>query len=63
MRHANYQHFVERLSFLNDEQASPGTPPQKRKSSVEYEVVNGDKLLEAKLRRNDLCPCGSSNRI
>ena len=26
-------------------------------------VVNGDKLLEEKLGRNDLCPCGSGNRF
>ncbi len=27
------------------------------------QVVHGDKLLEEKLGRNDLCPCGSGNRF
>ena len=26
-------------------------------------IVHGDKLLEEKLGRNDLCPCGSGNRF
>ena len=26
-------------------------------------IVNGDKLLEEKLGRNDLCPCGSGRRF
>lgn len=26
-------------------------------------IVHGDKLLEEKLGRNDLCPCGSSKRL
>jgi uncharacterized protein YecA (UPF0149 family) len=26
-------------------------------------VVHGDKLLEEKLGRNDLCPCGSGTRF
>jgi uncharacterized protein YecA (UPF0149 family) len=26
-------------------------------------VVHGDKLLEEKLGRNDLCPCGSKRRF
>ncbi len=26
-------------------------------------IVNGDKLLEEKLGRNDLCPCGSGKRF
>jgi uncharacterized protein YecA (UPF0149 family) len=26
-------------------------------------VVHGDKLLEEKLGRNDLCPCGSHRRF
>jgi len=26
-------------------------------------VVHGDKLLEEKLGRNDLCPCGASQRF
>ncbi len=26
-------------------------------------VVHGDKLLEEKLGRNDLCPCGSGQRF
>ncbi|MEO8494125.1 MAG: SEC-C metal-binding domain-containing protein [Planctomycetota bacterium] len=26
-------------------------------------VVHGDKLLEEKLGRNDLCPCGSGKRF
>ena len=27
------------------------------------QIVHGDKLLEEKLGRNDLCPCGSSKRF
>src|SRR3982751_4616542 len=26
-------------------------------------IVHGDKLLEEKLGRNDLCPCGSGKRV
>lgn len=26
-------------------------------------IVHGDKLLEEKLGRNDLCPCGSGKRF
>jgi len=26
-------------------------------------IVHGDKLLEEKLGRNDLCPCGSGKRL
>ncbi len=26
-------------------------------------IVRGDKLLEEKLGRNDLCPCGSGQRF
>lgn len=28
-----------------------------------YRVVHGDKVLEEKLGRNDLCPCGSGRRF
>jgi uncharacterized protein YecA (UPF0149 family) len=27
------------------------------------QVVHGNKVLEEKLRRNDLCPCGSGQRF
>ncbi|ADB19073.1 SEC-C motif domain protein [Pirellula staleyi DSM 6068] len=33
--------------------------PSETKVKRGFRTVNGDKLLEKKLGRNDLCPCGS----
>ena len=33
--------------------------PSERNVKREVRIVHGDKLLEEKLGRNDLCPCGS----
>ncbi len=33
--------------------------PSETKVRVGKRIVHGDKLLEEKLGRNDLCPCGS----
>jgi len=33
--------------------------PSEAKVKIGLRVVSGDKLLEEKLGRNDLCPCGS----
>jgi uncharacterized protein YecA (UPF0149 family) len=37
--------------------------PSESKVKIGLRVVHGDKLLEEKLGRNDLCPCGSSQRF
>ena len=33
--------------------------PSEARVKVGVRIVHGDKLLEEKLGRNDLCPCGS----
>ncbi|MCA9101720.1 MAG: SEC-C domain-containing protein [Planctomycetales bacterium] len=37
--------------------------PSETKVKVGTQFVHGDKLLEEKLGRNDLCPCGSGLRL
>ena len=37
--------------------------PSETKVKIGLRVVHGDKLLEEKLGRNDLCPCGSGQRF
>ena len=37
--------------------------PSERCVKVGMRIVHGDKLLEEKLGRNDLCPCGSGKRF
>ena len=37
--------------------------PSETQVKVGLRVVHGDKLLEEKLGRNDLCPCGSRQRF
>jgi uncharacterized protein YchJ len=37
--------------------------PSETNVKVGLRVVHGDKPLEEKLGRNDLCPCGSGNRF
>lgn len=57
--------------FLPIMRASPFEPMSKRRRGYPSEthvmvgvrVVHGDKLLEEKLGRNDLCPCGSGKRF
>jgi uncharacterized protein YecA (UPF0149 family) len=34
-----------------------------RPQASSLRIVHGDKLLEEKLGRNDLCPCGSGKRF
>lgn len=36
--------------------------PSETHVGIGRRVVHGDKLLEEKLGRNDLCPCGSGRR-
>src|SRR5688572_3742656 len=51
----------------NSTTTTPFTPMRKRRRGFPSEtkvkrgvrIVHGDKLLEEKLGRNDLCPCGS----
>ena len=37
--------------------------PSETQVKVGVRVIHGDKLLEEKLGRNDLCPCGSGKRF
>jgi uncharacterized protein YecA (UPF0149 family) len=37
--------------------------PSETNVKVGTRIVHGDKLLEEKLGRNDLCPCGSGQRF
>ena len=37
--------------------------PSETRVKVGVRIVRGVKLLEEKLGRNDLCPCGSGNRF
>jgi uncharacterized protein YecA (UPF0149 family) len=37
--------------------------PSETHVKVGERIVHGDKLLEEKLGRNDLCPCGSGQRL
>ena len=37
--------------------------PSERNVKRGIRIVQGDKLLEEKLGRNDLCPCGSGKRL
>jgi uncharacterized protein YecA (UPF0149 family) len=37
--------------------------PSETKVKVGIRIVHGDKLLDEKLGRNDLCPCGSRERF
>lgn len=37
--------------------------PSETQVKVGRRVVHGEKLLEEKLGRNDLCPCGSCERF
>jgi SEC-C motif len=37
--------------------------PSEARVKIGVRVVHGDKLLEEKLGRNDLCPCGSGLRF
>jgi hypothetical protein len=37
--------------------------PSETRVKIGVRVVHGDKLLEEKLGRNDLCPCGSGQRF
>lgn len=37
--------------------------PSETRVKVGVRVVHSEKLLEEKLGRNDLCPCGSSKRF
>jgi hypothetical protein len=37
--------------------------PSERQVKCGVRFVHGDKLLEEKLGRNDLCPCGSGKRF
>jgi len=37
--------------------------PSETKVKIGVRVVHGDKVLEEKLGRNDLCPCGSGQRF
>ncbi|TWT94133.1 hypothetical protein Pla108_38450 [Botrimarina colliarenosi] len=37
--------------------------PSESQVKVGVRLVHGDKLLEEKLGRNDLCPCGSRKRF
>ena len=56
---------------MNRKKNSPFEPMSKRRRGFTSEtrvkvgtrIVHGDKLLEEKLGRNDLCPCGSRKRF
>jgi uncharacterized protein YecA (UPF0149 family) len=37
--------------------------PSERRVKAGVQIVHGNKLLEEKLGRNDLCPCGSGQRF
>ena len=37
--------------------------PSETKVKQGVQIVHGEKLLEEKLGRNDLCPCGSGKRL
>ena len=55
----NSRDFDPLRSFRADEQRCCGFPSEKRVKAGRR-IVHGDKLLEEKLGRNDLCPCGSA---
>ena len=56
---------------MNSTEIRPFEPMSKRRRGYPSEtqvkvgvrVIHGEKLLEEKLGRNDLCPCGSGNRF
>lgn len=37
--------------------------PSEREVKIGVQIVHGEKLLEEKLGRNDLCPCASGKRF
>ena len=49
--------------FRDDEQATERIPVRDAGQARAVRIVHGDKLLEEKLGRNDLCPCGSGKRF
>lgn len=58
MRYSNDECFDEQLFFETMSKRRRGYPSETRvKRGVR--VVHRDKLLEEKLGRNDLCPCGT----
>jgi hypothetical protein len=49
--------------FRDDEQTTARLPLGKPRQAWCPHRVHGDKQLEEKLGRNDLCPCGSGKRF
>ena len=61
MRHTNHEQFDEQ-PFFHMSKRRRGFPSETQvKRGVR--IVHGGKLLEEKLGRNDLCPCGSGQRF
>ena len=57
MKNSMNSHFFETMS-----KRRKGFPSETQVKRGER-IVHGDKLLEEKLGRNDLCPCGSGQRF
>ena len=62
MQHENQEQFDEQPFFETMSKRRYGFPSEQQvKRGVR--VVHGGKVLEEKLGRNDLCPCGSGKRF
>jgi len=60
--------FTKTVFFEDDPQTEPMSKrrngfPSEQQVKRGLRIVHGEKLLEEKLGRNDLCPCGSGKRF
>ena len=62
MRQTNHEQFDEQPFFETMSKRRQGFPSETQVKHGER-VVHGDKVLEEKLGRNDLCPCGLGQRF
>ena len=62
MRNQNHEDLNEQSFFETMSKRRKGFPSETQVKRGEW-VVHGDKVLEEKLGRNDLCPCGSGQRF
>ena len=63
VQHEQEDGFRERALLLNDQANGGRGYPSETRVKRGVRVVHGDKVLDEKLGRNDLCPCGSGRRF